>query len=259
MKFILQKESEKVDIDTRILQDELNNQKSFHSYTYGKITDFDSGSIKNNEFNNTIPVGDLNFVSAFLNKHHGIMQMNPIEVPDVLRKDEFLKRKYSIIEKKNLPKTGYYFTKYVSQLKVFSYTGRIETLHYEDTGKEPFLKEGLYQLSESVDMVSEYRCFVHNDKLISINYYDGDCTVFPDTDLLKRAILMYQLDPDRPEAYSIDLAVIRDRGTAILEIHPWVSVGLYSYIFGSNLPYCYRDGFLWYVEKNKDIQKFSNF
>ncbi len=57
----------------------------------------------------------------------------------------------------------------------------------------------------------------------------------------------------------MDIAVIRDRGTAILEVHPWVSVGLYGYMFGSSLPYCYRDGFEYYINSNKEISEWSNF
>ena len=66
-------------------------------------------------------------------------------------------------------------------------------------------------------------------------------------------------DQDRPKAYTMDIAVIRDRGTAILEVHPWVSVGLYGYMFGGSLPYCYRDGFEYYIKTNKEISEWSNF
>jgi hypothetical protein len=259
MNFLLQSKNQSLDIDTRILENELRMQKRLHSYKIIKKDFIDNCDASDLEIKQSVPVGDLDFVSLFLQKIHGVKNMNPIEVPEVLRRDEFLKREYSIVEKKDLPKRGRYFTKYVSKLKVFSHTGLIETLQYEEEGKEPFLKDGLYQVSEVVDIVAEYRCFIHNNKLIAINYYDGDCTIYPDSTLIKKAILMYQMDPDRPAAYTMDIAVIRDRGTAILEIHPWVSVGLYGYVFGSSLPYCYRDGFRWYVEKNKEINKSSNF
>ena len=264
MLFWLQKElNNKIDIDTTILQEELDRQKFNHSYVIDNMRHYEyllNTDIHDKEnLEKVIPVGSLDFVQMILSKIHNVNRMNPIEVPDVLREDRFLKRKYSIVPKNQLPKKGYYFTKYVSKLKVFSYTGMIETLQYTDEGKEPFLKEGLYQVSEVVNILSEYRCFVQNDKLVSINYYDGDCTVFPDITEVKAMVGNYMRDPDRPKAYTLDIVVIRGRGTAILEVHPWVSVGLYGYIFGSCLPYCYRDGFEYYINSNKEIREWCNF
>ena len=260
MVFIIQKEGKELDIDIRILKDKLDELKRFHSCEYRDVLNSENYNI--NDISCTsdtvvIPVGNLEFVQNFLSKCYGINEMNPIEVPDSLRTDEFLKRKYSIVEKSELPAAGYYFTKYVSKLKVFSHTGMIETLQYLEPGREPFLKEGLYQVSEVVNIISEYRCFVHNDKIVALNYYDGDCTVLPDMNLLKKAIIKYSMDETRPKAYTMDLAVIKGRGTAILEIQPWV--GLYGYMFGDSLPYCYRDGFIWYLEQNQKLNKFSNF
>ena len=264
MLFWLQKElNNKIDIDTTILQEELDKQKFNHLYDIGTIKDYEcilnTDMIEKENLEKVIPVGSLNFVQMILSRIHNVNHMNPIEVPDVLREDRFLKRKYSIVPKKQLPNKGYYFTKYVSKLKVFSHTGIIETLQYTDDGKEPFLKEGLYQVSEVVDILSEYRCFVQNDKLVAMNYYDGDCTVFPDVSEIKSMIGNYMRDQYRPKAYTMDIAVIRDRGTAILDVHPWVSVGLYGYMFGSLLPYCYRDGFEYYINSNKEIREWSNF
>lgn len=262
MQFFLQKLTDgSLDIDVRILQDELKKQRFFHEYDTFNMDNLVHRleNCEKTKMKEVIPVGDLDFVGLFLKEVHGIENMNPIEVPDVLRQDKFLKRKYSIVGLDELPKEGMFFTKYVSKLKQFSHTGMIETLQYQDVGKEPFLKPGLYQVSEVVDILVEYRCFIHNDKLIAMNYYDGDCTVFPDVKELRSMICTYMLDKNRPKAYTMDIAVIKNRGTAILEVHPWVSVGLYSYMFGSDLPYCYRDGFLYYIENNQEIHKFSNF
>lgn len=262
MLFWLQKEYEN-DIDVMILRNELDKQRYMHSYNYCSLESLlnDFGGFITDAYETKrplIPVGSLEYVSAFLKKFHNIENMNPIEVPDCLRQDEFLKRKYSIVNKKYLPKQGYFFIKYVSQLKVFSHTGLIERL-FDSEFNNDFLKDGLYQVSEVVEIISEYRCFIHDDELIAMNYYDGNCTVLPDMKTIQKAILTYMLDKYRPKAYTMDIAVIKDRGTAIIEIHPWVSVGLYGYMFGSSLPYCYRDGFNWYIDCNKSIKEFSNF
>lgn len=258
MEFLLQKENGNFDIDVRILKDELDKQKFTCSYRICSLDELaailDTG--RADGFLNTTPVGTLEFVQMFLSKVHNISNMNPIEVPDMLRQDRFLKRNYSIIPREKLPESGYFFVKYVSKLKEFSYTGLMEHLR-KDAGGE--IKDGMYQVSEVVDIESEYRCFVHDDRLVAVNHYDGKCDVLPDMVLIKAAIGNYMREPARPKAYTIDVAVSKGRGTAILEVHPWVSIGLYGYLWGSDLPHCYHDGFRWYVEKNIEIHKFSNF
>lgn len=187
--------------------------------------------------------------------------MNCIEVPNELREERYLKRKYAILPKSELPCSGYYFLKYASSLKDFTYKDEIEYLSGSYVDGEPYLKEGLYVLSECVEILSEYRCFIVKDKIEGIQYYDGDCTVMPtveDISLLKEMVLKYSVNAKRPRAYTMDVCIIRDRGLAILEVHPHTSVGLYG--FNSLLlPYCYRYGLDWYIDCNTELECFSNF
>lgn len=207
-------------------------------------------------YKQVVPVGNLKFIQTALSKIHNVNSMNPIEVPKILRTSEFLKRNYTICKSKDLPSEGYYFVKGVSHLKEFSYTGAIEYIHEGPIGEYSihFKEDGLYQLSEVVTILSEYRVFVHHDEIIAIHWYDGDCKVFPDVITIRKMITQYKSDNDRPRAYTIDVAVIYSRGTAILEVHPWVSVGLYGYMFNQLIPYCYRDGFQYYIDINKPLE-----
>lgn len=242
------------DMDLLILKNELDKQHQIHDYMYLTMNDLESPmlscpALRNVSATNIIPVGSIEFVRQYLGLHYGIKELNPIEVPDVLKREEFLLRNYNILSIDGLPNSGRYFVKNVSKLKDFTYTGDISHLHQENR----FFDNCLYQVSEEVDIVSEYRCFVCNDEIISIVQYDGSPDVFPDVAALKKMVIMYMLDKDRPKAYTMDIAVIRDRGTALLEVHPFVSVGLYSYLFGSNLPYCYRYGLDYYKDINRPI------
>lgn len=255
MEFWLQK-TEEFDIDIEILKSILNKEKYQHTYrqdemsTYMKLINYDAtGNLQY-----MVPVGNLDFVQTMLKSIHNVDRMNPIEVPDVLREEMFLKRKYSIIDGENLPKKGSYFIKYVSKLKEFTCIGNSESLHYNGR-----LKDGLYQVSEIIDIKSEYRVFVAGDVIKAINFYDGNPEIFPDIDLIVDMVNTYKQDLDRPKAYTMDVAVAKNRGTLILEVHPWVSVGLYGYIFPNSLPYFYRDGFLYYVQSNKELNTWSNF
>lgn len=250
MFFLLQKEKEQLE-DIEVLSNKiiLDTQKYTHKY---ELTSLENMSLNIKEYDRTIPIGTLEFVKKFLNNYYEINELNPIEVPDVLRKDKYLKRKYSILPKDELPDFGYYFLKYVSKLKEFYHIGLIDNL------KENYCKDGLYQLSEYVEILSEYRVFVLNDEIQAIQFYNGDCTIFPDTNLIKEMIMLYKLDNERPLAYTMDIAIIENRGTAILEVHPHTSVGLYGYI-SSSLPYSYRCGIDYYKEHNKKLNLFTNF
>lgn len=254
--FWLQKDTNDLDLDIQILRSNLN-RRDFEYLTFQELQsriDVESSQ----EIKNIVPVGDLDFVQLFLFKVYNISNMNSIEVPDILRTDNFLGRKYSIVSKENLPKEGYYFVKYVSTLKQFSYTGLIERLHASPDA-DSFLKPGLYQISQVIDIVSEYRCFVHNNQIIGIHYYDGKSDIFPDVNLIRFAIAKYSTCDYCPQSYTIDVAITRQNDTCILEVHPWVSVGLYGYMFERWLPDCYEGGFDWYVNCNKKLNTFSNF
>lgn len=258
MIFLLQDESE-LDIDVKILDESIRKQRGIHSRTYidleglhQNVETYLKNTVKTRIVKKgIIPVGSIEFVKEYL-RIYGISELNPIEVPKALQTKEFLKRDYSIVSYKEIPKDGNYFIKDVSKLKQFSFSGNMDSLfqNYSDKLNDSHL----YQVSENVEIVSEYRCFIHNDKIVCINHYDGDPTIFPDISTLNKMICMYMFDKERPKAYSLDIAIIKDKGTAVIEVHPWVSVGLYSYLFGSDLPYCYADGLQYYLDYNKPIE-----
>lgn len=276
MFFILQKEDRynDLDIDLLTLKQELEKQKYQHEYTFMSIKDL-APSIKGYSIKNmkdAIPVGSIDFVGAFLKKFYNIENMNPIEIPNELRLDKFLNRNYSIIESKDLPKKGYYFVKDVSKLKVFSYTGEIEYLLYDEVFEEAkgmdtrlhLNKNHLYQVSEVKCILAEYRVFVVEDKIQGIQFYDGDPCIMPtpeEINKIKEMTLRYMLNPTRPKAYSLDIAIIKTNDTLgrnlmLLECHPFTSLGLYG-VNGSFLPMAYRYGLDWYINHNTPIEKFE--
>ena len=257
MFFILQKEKEHIDnLEVFVLKELLDHQKFVHQYTTMSLEEIKERSTLKEE---AVPVGSIQFVQEYLSARHNMHHMNAIEVPSVLRHDKFLKRRYSLIEKSELPRTGYHFTKYASGLKDFYHVGTPDTLK-RDVGTLN-LKDGIYQVSEVVEILSEYRCFISQDEILGIQFYNGDCTVLPsakDVELLKEMVIRYTVDKTRPLAYTLDVAMIKDRGLAVIECHPHTSVGLYG-LYGNFLPYCYKFGFEWYVKHNTPIQPFSNF
>lgn len=268
MLFLLQKEDSEIkDAEVFTLRNILDTQSIQHKYIYMTLNELKDIKFISNirEFNQAIPVGTIQFVQTYLSIAYNINQMTPIEVPEDLRSSKFLNRKYAILDKDELPEKGYYFVKYASKLKEYSCISDIENIAKEPNALipnlVPYLQNGLYVLSEVVNILSEFRCFILRDKVLAIQHYGGDCMVLPaqeDLVRLNEMVYRYSLNPSRPQAYTLDVAMIDGRGLSILEVHPITSIGLYGFN-SSSLPMCYRLGLDWYIKHNTDLTKFSNF
>ena len=257
MLYLLQKESEYPEIEIMTLREELEEQKHIHSYCFislnGMLNDINKTDI---DINRTVPVGSIEFVQAFLSKFYKIDHMSPIEVPKELRLSKFLRREYKIVDKENLlslsEDLNCAFVKDVSKLKGFSFSGDLKYLMENyDIGSGP------YVVSSLKNLLSEYRVFVLDDKILGINWYNGDPLIMPTPEhikTIKEMVLRYSLSKTRPSAYTIDVAIVEEDKPEIMiiECHPFVSVGLYGFS-GYQLSECYAKGFKWYKDCNIGI------
>lgn len=271
MNFILQKEDKKdFDLEVFIVKEILEHNRFTDEYTFYKKDDLVG---KENEYpvymKNAIPVGTIDFVEAWLSTFYGIEKINPIEVPSCLRKEEFLKREYFIVEKKDIPIKGKIFLKDVSRLKKFSRVIDCEHFFTDCIWSKPNLQDSagivyeseirldethLFQVSEVVPILSEYRIYVQEHKIEAVANYNGDPCIFPDIKLLHKMINIYSMASDCPGAYTMDVA-INELGTFLIEVHPWISVGLYNSLWSRGLLYAYRDGIEYILRHNtKPIQ-----
>lgn len=255
MHFVIETENGIIeDVEQFVLVKRLESQSSNHTYSLidkNDLYDFIKYT-KSINFKEAVPVGSIGFVRIYLELVHNISNLTPIEVPSALRKDKYLKRNYSVLEKKDLPKEGIYFLKSASKLKNFTYLGEVSNIV---SSKNDFLNDELYVVSEKVEILSEYRCFILNDMIKGVQYYDGDCTETlskDDINLIKDMVKEYKKDDSRPKAYTLDVGIIKDKGVAVLEIHTHSSVGLYGYD-DESLPYHYKFGFEWYLN-NRDYK-----
>lgn len=91
-------------------------------------------------------------------------------------------------------------------------------------------------LSGDNEIVSEWRTFLHNGKLIDIKNYSGDPFTFPRTidldNMVKTIGNMY------PES-TMDVAVTKNGTTILIEIHKFFSCGLYGFNQLDVLPIMY--------------------
>lgn len=250
MEFILQTINGKLSTEVFELKNILDGRltRCTHSYTL-------SESMKGNTQKGLIPVGDLDFVGDYLKSAYEIETMNHIEVPKCLRKYNYLKRVYEIANAETIIKHYWsdrkLFIKKVDKLKEWnnSITGRVSP---------SLITDGTYIVSSWMDIKSEYRVFVLEDNVVGCKHYSGNCLLFPDGDLIRQMVLKYSLDNNRPNAYTLDIAVAKgsktdEYDTIILEVHPFVSCGTYGFC-ERDLLYMYRYGLDYYININKELE-----
>lgn len=80
-------------------------------------------------------------------------------------------------------------------------------------------------VSECVEFVSEYRCFVLNGELVGSKNYTGDFRVIPDYNVIESAIKDYK---NQPSAYSIDFGITKDGNTLLIEMNDGFGLSAYG-------------------------------
>jgi hypothetical protein len=100
-----------------------------------------------------------------------------------------------------------------------------------------------YQVSSLVEIDSEWRAFVFNQRLVGLQNYLGDFTIFPDVNKIKEIINAFNY---RHKAYTIDVW-INYTGTYLMEIHDFFSVGFYGFNDLRVIPQMFSQWFFAYV------------
>jgi hypothetical protein len=114
-----------------------------------------------------------------------------------------------------------FFCKPANVLKGFQY-GVIKTLEefkaVVDTKMDVVV-------SEVVDFLAEYRCFVIDKKVVSCQHYLGDLKYYPSISLVEDVIQEFV---DAPMGYSIDVGILANGETALIECNDGWSLGSYG-------------------------------
>lgn len=214
-----------------------------------------------------IAIGQIDFVRKILQIFHGIENEISIEIPPCLRTAKFLKRDYSIVPVWEIPRSGQYFIKDATGQKEFSYIGELSEFLSDEMFEPKIIEydtsfrfdyEHLYQVSEVVDVLSEYRVYVLSNEIFNISNFKGDPLLFPDIELIKEAVEIYSKQPDCPNSYSLDI-MITPKGSAITEVHNFMSLGLYYTNWDEKLLYAYRDGWNYVLNHNTNQTEYKSF
>ena len=256
-KYILQTDAPGLDIEYHLIKEQLIKNKYVFEYTESTLN-----NLSNIATPDDIPIGNIPFIHKFIKEFHNIDVHNPIEIPKYLRTEEFLKRDYKIVSYDDIPTTGRYFIKDASYLKKFSATinanfddikSWFEPPKSKNSTQLVLDKSHLFVISEMYDIKSEYRIYVCRGRIENISCYNGDPTILPDMDLIKKAMMLISYNEKWLKSYSLDV-MVGPKGTAIIEVHNFSSLGLYHTLWGSDLIYGYRDGIDYILNDNKDIR-----
>lgn len=194
-----------------------------------------------------VPVGSVEFVLSFMT-HFGIEKPKPMNVPNELIQHagrEVINGNEMTVEFLFAnPKE--YIIKSNDKIKGFS-----QCIDTKDTSIT--VPKGNYQISEVIHIESEWRCFVYKGKLLGIQYYTGDFTVFPDVSKIYQMIDAFK---SAPVAYTLDVGVNYIgrssvlKNTFVIECHDFFSCGLYGFSDYTKYPHMLQRWFNEYKLKS---------
>jgi len=177
-----------------------------------------------------VPIGSIEFVSEYLKKYYDI-DIKPINVPEEL---------FSYCERKIINGTD----KDIHNMKFVKSNDKLK-LYTEITNNAP---PGNYQISDIINIISEWRAFVYKNELVGLQNYSGDFKIFPDVKKIETIIDNYK---SAPIAYTLDVAILDNNKTDIIEIHEFFSCGLYGFSNRKILPYMFIKWFNEKINNNK--------
>lgn len=227
MKFLIQTINGKVKHDFSFIllesidfQNWLRNDKSFETCFTDEPTK-----------PNYIPIGSVEFVSKYITDYYGITP-KPKNIPLELIGKNWTGRTVTNGTEKDI--IGEKFVKSNDTIKSFT----------EICKTAP---EGNYQISDLIDIESEWRAFVYEGKLVGLQNYAGEFSIFPNVDKIKAMINAYKT---QPIAFTLDVA-ISNNDTVIIEVHDFFSCGLYGFSEHKILPFMFSKWFFSFVGGQK--------
>lgn len=221
MKFLVQTINKKLVHDFTF---ELTRCEEYHKWIEDPITlrrqeDLSFSTIKNPD--NYVPVGSVEFVSAYLNKFYPTAKkaLEPLNVPEVLF--PFAGRTIvNVTKPEDMNKLGDPTLVFIKSLDTIKYSGN------GFIGLPDFSRCEGFQVSLPVDFISEWRVFVFNGTIRDCRCYLGDFFTYPDKDTINKMVEAYK---DAPRTYTLDVGVTTKGETVVIECHRFFSCGLYGF------------------------------
>lgn len=200
--------------------------------------------------NSAIPIGSLEFVFAMGIKYGQIDKPpSPLNVPFFLNDPFFTRRKIwkNIKNAVEIPDRNHkLFIK-----SAINYKKICDIIPSESLEKVIF-EHGILDVSEVVEFTDEWRAFVFRGELKDLRCYTGLFQEIPDRGLLSDVIRQMSLHLPECVAYTVDLGILGSGQTALIEVHPFVSCGLYGFKDYGSLLAMFVAGYRFFCQ-GKDI------
>ncbi len=188
------------------------NGKNQFDVTY--VDEFTRSVHPHTDDNHIIPVGSLEWVKPWWERVNHKEFPSPEYIPEVLQKPEWLGRELKKVHLNDVQIDKRTWIKSATVWKGFMSIVNSKNGVPDDT----------YWVAPEVDFVTEWRAFVYHNQLVGLQNYLGDFTVMPNVAVIKEMINAY----GNRGAYTLDVGVV-DGNTVIVEVHPFVSCGLYGF------------------------------
>lgn len=176
-----------------------------------------------------VPSGTVEFVENYIGEHHEL-HIKPRNIPLTLMGQEFTCR--------HVFNGGW---EDIQGLKFVKSNDRIK-LYTEVVTSNADVPIGNYQISDIIDIHSEWRSFVYKQALVGLQNYSGDFTIFPNVGAILKMIEAFE--GEAPIAYTLDVGVNKSN-TFVIEVHDFFSCGLYGFAQHRHYPYML---YKWYHE-----------
>lgn len=177
---------------------------------------------------NCIPIGSVEFVSKYITYYYGIT-LKPKNIPSELMNKIWTGRNVINGTEKNI-----IYEKFVkSNDKIKSFTKICKSA-----------PKGNYQISDIIEIESEWRAFVFEGKLVGLQNYAGKFDIFPNINKINSMIKAYK---SQTIAFTLDIA-ISNKETVVIEIHDFFSCGLYGFSDYKILPFMFSRWFFNFIK-----------
>lgn len=177
-----------------------------------------------------VPSSKYNIVVGHIEDTISFLKRLNIEIPKVLNIPQellkYTKRDIEIMTMKQFKQQTKLpiFVKPESKLKEF-----VAGVITKESSRKDFFNDisddSLVLTSSVIDIVSEYRGFVIEGELKSLQYYRGELDYYPDCKVIREAIKDFK---SSPIAYSIDFGVTSSNETVLIECNDGWSLGSYG-------------------------------
>ncbi|MFE3194866.1 ATP-grasp domain-containing protein [Nocardia sp. NPDC059240] len=180
-----------------------------------------------------LPLGPDVFIAGDMDAMHGAMRQlgisvpEPDDYPETLR--SFLRRrvwKSTLGEVEKAVESGScppVFVKPARRRK--SFTGAVCYSERDFAAFGYVSRRQPVWCSELVTWRAEYRVYVIDRRIVSVDHYDGDASLALDLDMVTAAIGEYRT---APSAYGIDFGVLDSGATALVEANDGYALGAYT-------------------------------